>query len=253
MDWRGEDVSPFSEDVPALALSNVGSQSQQSGGSSRNTTASKSRLIWSNEKWIKVHYGAGTDDLEYNGEFQQWITSESGEQLFEVNVQQSMTKLHLTHTLLARTDEYSLSIVTSVVPSDPINSQRTTKSDDNDNRMSTDSTITSLSSDPSPSLESTGFQLNRKRPATRSSTHSSVRQGARLGPGSPGPDRNLMFQNRMLSNTSDCWAQVDRMDWSKTSLGPRSKWPVEFEALLALCFQSPSQDSLWLGDELILI
>lgn len=215
----------------------------------------KSRLVWSNEKWIQSHYGAGMDELENDEDFQYWLEDGLPDDLFEFHIQQSLTKLHLAKTTSVQTDMYKLTIITSQVPMEPVNAR--TPSGDvvaNEHRGSTATDYSMQSLDPSPSHDSSGSQSNNKhRNSTRSSTQSSQRHKSRAGRNSPRPDRALAYNRRMLSNTAECWAMMDRIDWAKTSLGPRSGWPPEVDALLAVCFQSPTADALWMGDDFLLL
>jgi hypothetical protein len=50
-----------------------------------------------------------------------------------------------------------------------------------------------------------------------------------------------------------CWELVHAIDWSQTSLGPRSEWASYVDPLLSVVFQSKTQDCLWLGKDLHLI
>jgi hypothetical protein len=53
--------------------------------------------------------------------------------------------------------------------------------------------------------------------------------------------------------TATCWQKLESVDWSKTKLGPRSSWHDVYDGLLSIVFQSPSQDSVWLGEDLQLL
>jgi hypothetical protein len=53
--------------------------------------------------------------------------------------------------------------------------------------------------------------------------------------------------------TKTCWRMVEETDWSKTKLGARANWNELYDGLLSIVFQSPSQDSVWLGEDLQLL
>ena len=84
------------------------------------------------------------------------------------------------------------------------------------------------------------------------SSHRSSSSRSRVGRLSPFSERS--HPNEQLRSAADeCWQCMDRVDWSKTCLGPRSLWADSIEPLLAVVFQSASQDSLWLGEDMLLI
>jgi hypothetical protein len=63
-------------------------------------------------------------------------------------------------------------------------------------------------------------------------------------------DRGEAFTAQMNSATTTCWQTLESVDWSKTKLGPRASWPDSYDTILAIVFQSPSQDAVWLGEDL---
>ena len=57
-------------------------------------------------------------------------------------------------------------------------------------------------------------------------------------------------QYQLATAAEECWRMVDEFDWSKTTLGPRADWADAVDPLLAVVFNSKTEDSLWLGDDL---
>lgn len=83
------------------------------------------------------------------------------------------------------------------------------------------------------------------------SVTSSERRKRRQGRWRPRSADALSFQV-LRTHAEECWALVHSIDWSKTSLGPRSTWATLIDPLLSIVFESRSQDCLWLGDELFM-
>jgi hypothetical protein len=48
----------------------------------------------------------------------------------------------------------------------------------------------------------------------------------------------------------ESWKELEEFDWSTTKLGPRHTWPEAIDTLLGIVFQSQSQDSIWLGEDM---
>jgi hypothetical protein len=63
-------------------------------------------------------------------------------------------------------------------------------------------------------------------------------------------DRAEAYSAQLNQATTECWKLVEEFDWSKTKLGPRAEWNELYDGLLSIVFQSPSQDSVWLGEDL---
>ena len=80
-------------------------------------------------------------------------------------------------------------------------------------------------------------------------TRSSHRPKAKAGRRSPFSERPVL-QMQMQTAAEACWQLVETIDWSQTKLGPRSDWDEAVDPLLAVVFQSQTQDSLWLGEDL---
>jgi hypothetical protein len=57
----------------------------------------------------------------------------------------------------------------------------------------------------------------------------------------------------MHAAAEECWRRVEEIDWENTSLGPRSNWSEVVDPILSIVFQSKTQDTVWLGDDLRLI
>jgi len=57
----------------------------------------------------------------------------------------------------------------------------------------------------------------------------------------------------MVSAAEEYWALLESFDWSKTKLGPTSGWVEAIGPLLSVTFQSKTMDSLWLGEDLVMI
>jgi hypothetical protein len=52
---------------------------------------------------------------------------------------------------------------------------------------------------------------------------------------------------------TDCRQLLETTDWAKTSLGARSTWSPVVETMIRVIMSSPTQDSLWLGPDFIMI
>lgn len=63
-------------------------------------------------------------------------------------------------------------------------------------------------------------------------------------------ERAEAYSAQMNIATKTCWQMVEEFDWSKTKLGARANWNELYDGLLSIVFQSPSQDSVWLGEDL---
>lgn len=135
-----------------------------------------------------------------------------------------------------------------------------------DTHRPSDATIrSSLSSDagpsasertgPSPTLGANGQKGKTASQVTKaysgnssSSTNSSEkRRNQRRGNRWEAPSSGL---RTVKTETEECWAMVNSIDWSKTCMGPRANWADVIDPILSLIFESRSQDCLWLGEDL---
>jgi len=57
----------------------------------------------------------------------------------------------------------------------------------------------------------------------------------------------------MITAAEESWALLESFDWTTTKLGPTSGWVEAIGPLLSVTFQSKTMDSLWLGEDLVMI
>jgi len=104
---------------------------------------------------------------------------------------------------------------------------------------------------------------------TSVSTENSYHSGSTEGYFPPPSDRSSNSRNRnrtrftkekesvnlanMVSAAEEYWALLESFDWTKTKLGPTSGWVEAIGPLLSVTFQSKTMDSLWLGEDMIMI
>ncbi|WVQ73808.1 hypothetical protein IAR50_003389 [Cryptococcus sp. DSM 104548] len=55
------------------------------------------------------------------------------------------------------------------------------------------------------------------------------------------------------SQAGESWRMVETYDWSKTAIGPREQWMDAIDPVLAITFESRTQDCVWLGPDLQLL
>jgi hypothetical protein len=117
------------------------------------------------------------------------------------------------------------------------------------NRTSTSSSMdqSTMSTERASSVASSGesyFPANNSRSNSSNKMRSSRNSKRSVG------DRAEAYNAQMNHDTATCWKMVDEFDWSKTKLGARANWNELYDGLLAIVFQSPSQDAVWLGEDL---
>lgn len=69
----------------------------------------------------------------------------------------------------------------------------------------------------------------------------------------PHPSSSLSTATLPTSLDSECRRLLDELDWSTTSLGPRSTWSPVVEMMIDVVLRSPTQDALWLGSDFNMI
>jgi len=249
-------------------------------------TVAYSPVAWANEKWLQLTEGRALDEC-----FEQSIMNrlqsgfEGGQdapgdrtiekQVFTLDMRRPVTRLHLTKTVVPLTppsSTHAFCVVTSQVRS---------------RKTSTISEHSASSTDFTPSVSSAldhSYATSRWA-STSSDLHTSVSTEASssplsargTAPGSyfPPPSRSsrssqqdLRERSKLRSKTTaiepipvaqmqsaadECWAMMDSVDWSQTSLGPRAQWIDTIDPLLSVIFQSKTADCLWLGKDLTLI
>ena len=84
----------------------------------------------------------------------------------------------------------------------------------------------------------------------RGTRYSSARVRPLTKGGKSAEETGEAYTAQMTEAAATCWEAVNKTDWAKTKLGPRSEWKDDFDALLSIVFQSPSQDAVWLGEDL---
>ncbi|ODO09252.1 hypothetical protein I350_02852 [Cryptococcus amylolentus CBS 6273] len=57
----------------------------------------------------------------------------------------------------------------------------------------------------------------------------------------------------MESQAAERWRLVESFDWAKTPMGPREQWMDALDPVLAITFESRTQDCAWLGPDLRLV
>jgi hypothetical protein len=233
-----------------------------SGPSTRRTNP----LVWANEKWLQLTEGRPLEDCVewiHQDQLQSWAEGDEA----------SGVPADATFRLQLRSSPVMLNLARTVVPLSPpssthafcvITSQRDRVSTPSDHllqdqgRSSTASTgsyfndpRTSLSTDVGPSVSEAGtagaeLGSTGSYGVGRSSRAKSKR---RIRPS----EHQAATQELMHAAAEECWRRVEEIDWEGTSLGPRSNWSEVVDPILSIVFQSKTQDTVWLGDDLRLI
>lgn len=266
---RNEGISPFSE-VP-LDKDTATPSSEQD----------QARIVWSNDKWKLLTRSQDLLEVENSPELLSWVTDGAVDKLYSLGVRHASIRFQLAKTtpssLVSQSTEYELTIITGQpVPAAPLpfghdvaNSpipeldefsldeangyRRSTvrpKSNSSNlanHRLSTSTEISVHSADQSSSRSSNGsyFPSHSQRSSSARVRNSQRRRSPE--------DNGEAYTMQMAEAAQTCWRLMAQVDWSKTILGPRSEWKGEIDTLLSLVFQSPSQDALWLGEDLQII
>jgi hypothetical protein len=237
-----------------------------SGPSTRRTNP----LVWANEKWLQLTEGRPLEDCV------EWITQDQLQSWAEGD-EASGVPADATFRLQLRSSPIMLNLARTVVPLSPpssthafcvITSQQDRVSTTSDHlvqdqgRSSTASTgsyfadpRTSLSTDVGPSVSEAGTGAGTAG-ADLASTgsfgvgrSSRAKSKRRIRPS----EHQAATQELMHAAAEECWRRVEEIDWESTSLGPRSNWSEVVDPILSIVFQSKTQDTVWLGDDLRLI
>lgn len=261
---RNEDISPFTE-VP---------KETATPPSERDDFT---KVVWSNEKWKLLTRSKDLFEVENTPELLSWVRSGLFDKPHPVGFRHASTRYTLAKTRAspAATDsgQYEVTIVTGQpLPATPMpsgtnltnspipeleeftlddyasNRRSTIKSSHlASNRLSTSTDHSSLSLEHSSGRSSGGSYF-----PSQSQRSSSARVRSYRGR-QASVDNAEAYNAQMTEAASACWQMVEQVDWSKTKLGPRSEWKEDFDGLLSIVFQSPSQDSLWIGEDLQLL
>ncbi len=219
-------------------------------------------VAWSNEKWLQLTEGRAFD--QYLGEqtenrLQAWIQGDDNSSVFVLELQQPVIRLHLAKTVVPLSPASSTHAFCVVTSQSRVQCPASTSSDTsssgphipfNRHRSSAASMDMRTSFSTDVSADATSASSGSYFPASGSSQRSfDRRQKSKLGRRSPISDRPVL-QMQIQSAAEECWQLVESIDWSKTKLGPRSEWAELVDPLLAVTFQSKTQDSVWLGEDL---
>lgn len=278
---RNEDISPFSE-AP------LGSPSPSPSPASSTTPTPPeekekddlTQVVWSNDKWRLLTRSKDLLEVENTPDFLSWVNNGPVDKLYTLGVRHASARYHLSKTrspvnsssAQRGTGYYLTTITAQPLPSpfsrdssdlshSPIPEMDELDLDDwSSSRRSTLRSFSGLANKRlSSSTEHSTFSADTStgRSSTdsyfpnRSNRNSSARvrpfsKGNRTSPG----DTGEAYTAQMTEAAASCWDMVNKFDWAKTKLGPRSEWKDDFDALLSIVFQSPSQDAIWIGEDL---
>lgn len=258
---RNENISPFTE-VP------------QETATPPSEREDFTRVVWSNEKWKILTRSKDLFEVDNTPELLSWVRSGAAEKPHSVGFRHASTRYHLTKTRASPSaneiGQYELTIITgqplapstvnsgtdltySPIPemdefslADSASSRRSTIKSSNfaSNRISTSTESSSFSIDHSSGRSSNGSYFPSQSQRSSSARVRGQRDRQSTGEGIEA------YNNQMTEAARTCWQMVEEIDWSNTKLGPRSGWREEFDGYLSLVFQSPSQDAVWLGEDL---
>lgn len=229
-------------------------------------------MVWANEKWLQLTEGRPLEDCV------EWITQDQLQSWAEGD-EASGVPADATFRLQLRSSPIMLNLARTVVPLSPpssthafcvITSQRDRVSTPSDQlvqdkaRSSTASTgsyfadpRTSLSTDVGPSVSEAGTGAGTAGAELGSTGSYGVGRSSRAKSKRrirPSPsEHQAATQELMHAAAEECWRRVEDIDWESTSLGPRSSWSEVVDPILSIVFQSKTQDTVWLGDDLRLI
>ena len=212
-----------------------------------------------------VSRNQGLNDLENELDLLAWIQDGPVDRVYNLGFRHSSTRFQVAKTKIGSQDtSHELTILTAqstYTPSPPdmmyspipevdeldldsgLENRRTTIGP---NRLSTSTNRSGASTERGGSVSSSGESYFPPNSARSSSNKLRLSRTSKRSVG----DRTEAFTAQMNLATATCWQKIDSVDWSKTKLGPRSGWNEVFDGLLSIVFQSPSQDSVWLGEDL---
>lgn len=221
------------------------------------------KVVWSNDKWKMVARNQGLNDLENELDLLAWIHDGPVDRIYNLGFRHSSTRFQVAKTRVrctggGPTDLTILTAQSTHTPSPPdmmyspipeldefeleetAQKRRTTIGP---TRSSVSSSMDLSSTERQGSVASSGESYF---PNNRSSSNKvrSSRNKRSVG------DRGEAYTAQLNHATAQCWRMVEEYDWSKTKLGARADWNELYEGLLAIVFQSPSQDAVWLGEDL---
>lgn len=284
---RNEGISPFSEapqDSPSPSPS-PSSSSATTTSLTRTPSEEKeaddlTQVVWSNDKWKLLTRSRDLLEVENTPDFLSWVNNSPVDKLYTLGLRHASARYHLSKTRSAantspgsKTGAYHLTTITAQpLPSpfsrdssdlshSPIPEMEEMYLDDwSSSRRSTLRSFSGLANKRlSSSTEHSTFSADNStgRSSTdsyfpnRSNRNSSARvRPLNKGNRSSGEDSSEAYTAQMTEAAASCWDMVNKVDWAKTKLGPRSEWKDDFDALLSIVFQSPSQDAIWIGEDL---
>jgi hypothetical protein len=212
-------------------------------------------VVWSNDKWKMLAKNQGLNDLENELELLAWIQDAPVDKVYNLGFRHSSTRYLLAKTKVSagKHERTDLTILTAQPP-----------------------TVSPPETLYSPILEVEEFELDEDRRSTivpsnrlSASTDYASTEHASSSGGSYFPNKSASSKVRISRSSKrsigeraqaysaqmneaavECLNMVDSFDWARTKMGPRSQWNEVFDGLMAVVFQSPSQDSIWVGEDL---
>jgi hypothetical protein len=223
-------------------------------------------VAWSNDKWKMLTRNQGLNDLENELDLLAWIQDGPVDKAYNLGFRHSSTRYSLAKTRIVAgtTDRTDLTILTAqpplaVSPPDTLYSpilevDEFDLEDDRDrrstivpsNRLSTSTEFSVHSNEHASASSSTGSYFPGQQSQRSSSAKVRTSRNSKRSIG----ERALAYTAQMNDATVECWNMMESVDWSKTKCGPRAQWNEVFDGLMAVVFQSPSQDSIWIGEDL---
>jgi len=223
------------------------------------------KVVWSNDKWKMIARNQGLNDLENELDLLAWIQDGPVDRIYNLGFRHSSTRYQIAKTRVfgsgnGSTDLTILTAQSTYTPSPPdmmyspilemdefeldsaMQRRRTTVGA---SRASVSSSADQGTTDRAGSVASSGESYFPNNRSSNSSKMRSSRNSKRSM-----ADKGEAYSAQLNYATTQCWQKVEAYDWSKTKLGPRSEWHELYDGLLAIVFQSPSQDSVWLGEDL---
>lgn len=201
-------------------------------------------VLWGNSRWTKLLGGGDVEDLADAGAIDglaRWVTrgeSNDGD-TFELGLNLPSTRiiLPLANSVVSSSSSAHSGpffIITALSSGSP--------------RPLETTPLISPSTTPPPLTDT------RSEPSWRN-PGGATRQGAPPAfAGNSVDDALTSTPSRpLLPKHLDCRYLLDTTDWSKTALGPRSKWSPVIETMISIVYASPTQDSLWLGPDFNMI
>jgi hypothetical protein len=236
------------------------------GGSSSIT------LAWSNERWLRITGGRSLNycmETRVHNMLEEWIEEDDEEEsVFTLNLLAPATTLHLSKTVLPFTPlstTRAFCVVTSQARRPDQSGVGAFEPSSPGVRSSTSADLHSSFSTQRPSMSSSELRMSVSTDMSNHSGQSdqtesyfppaSERSGSSRSRyrGRAAKERESVNLANMVSAAEEYWALLEGFDWSKTKLGPTSGWVEAIGPLLSVTFQSKTMDSLWLGEDLVMI